>query len=88
MVPVEAQAAGCPVVAYGRGGALDSVDPTLGNVLFPDQTVDALAAALASFPAADPGAPARRAAMARFAPAVFRAGIAAAARRALAAGRR
>jgi glycosyltransferase involved in cell wall biosynthesis len=50
----EAQAAGTPLVAYGRGGAADIVRP-LGSsddptgVLFGTQTVDALIAAVESF---------------------------------------
>ncbi len=52
MVPVEAQAQGCPVVAYGRGGALESVepyDPGTGRgsgVHFFEQTPNALAGAV------------------------------------------
>ena len=46
IVPVEAQACGRPVVALGRGGALDSVIPGVTGVLVPDPTVDALAAGL------------------------------------------
>ena len=46
IVPVEAQACGRPVVALGRGGALDTVIDGETGVLFADTTVDALAAAL------------------------------------------
>jgi len=42
IVPVEAQAAGCPVVALGRGGALDTVRDGETGVLFAEQTVEAL----------------------------------------------
>lgn len=42
IVPVEAQAAGCPVVALGRGGALDTVSDGVTGVLFPDPTVASL----------------------------------------------
>lgn len=42
IVPVEAQAAGCPVVALGRGGALDTVSDGVTGVLFPEPTVAAL----------------------------------------------
>lgn len=41
IVPVEAQAAGRPVVAYGRGGVLDSVIPGQSGILFEEQTVEA-----------------------------------------------
>jgi len=42
IVPVEAQAAGCPVVALGRGGALDTVSDGVTGVLFPEPTVESL----------------------------------------------
>ena len=44
--PLEATAAGRPVVAYGAGGALDTVIEGETGVLFQPQTPDALAAAL------------------------------------------
>jgi len=55
IAPVEAMAAGAPVIAYGAGGLLDSVrclasgasHPT--GLLFPDQSAASLAAALESF---------------------------------------
>ena len=46
IVPVEAQACGRPVVALGRGGALDTVIDGETGVLVSDTTVDALAAGL------------------------------------------
>ena len=46
IVPVEAQACGRPVVALGRGGALDTVIDGETGVLFGDATVDSLAAGL------------------------------------------
>jgi glycosyltransferase involved in cell wall biosynthesis len=46
IVPVEAQACGRPVVALGRGGALDTVIDGETGVLFPEATVDSLVAAL------------------------------------------
>lgn len=46
IVPVEAQACGRPVVALGRGGALDTVIDGETGVLFADTTVDCLAQAL------------------------------------------
>ena len=46
IVPVEAQACGRPVVALGRGGALDTVIDGETGVLFGDTTVESLSAAL------------------------------------------
>jgi glycosyltransferase involved in cell wall biosynthesis len=49
IVPVEAMASGKPVVAFGRGGALETVietDELRTGVLFHEQTVDSLSAAL------------------------------------------
>jgi glycosyltransferase involved in cell wall biosynthesis len=42
IVPVEAMAAGRPVLAYGKGGALDTVVPGVTGLLFADQTVEGL----------------------------------------------
>jgi glycosyltransferase involved in cell wall biosynthesis len=47
IVPVEAQACGRPVVALGRGGALETVTDGDTGVLFAEPTVDSLTAALA-----------------------------------------
>lgn len=49
IVPVEAMAAGAPVIAYGKGGALDTVIDGRTGVLFKEQTVCALIAAVQSF---------------------------------------
>lgn len=46
LTPLEAMASGRPVVAYGAGGALESVVEGQTGVFFPEQTVDALASAL------------------------------------------
>jgi glycosyltransferase involved in cell wall biosynthesis len=46
IVPVEAQACGRPVVAYGRGGALETVIDGETGVLFSDPTAASLADAL------------------------------------------
>jgi glycosyltransferase involved in cell wall biosynthesis len=42
IVPVEAQCAGRPVIAYGRGGALETVLPEKTGIFFQEQTVEAL----------------------------------------------
>jgi glycosyltransferase involved in cell wall biosynthesis len=49
IAPVEAQAAGCPVIAYGRGGVVETVQDGVTGVLFPDQTSQSLAAAVERF---------------------------------------
>ena len=47
IVPVEAQACGCPVVALGRGGALETVVDGVTGILVPEPTASALAAGIA-----------------------------------------
>ncbi len=49
IVPVEAQAAGVPVVAYGVGGARESVRDGCTGVLFGEQSAAALAEAIERF---------------------------------------
>lgn len=58
ITPVQAMAAGRPVIAFAGGGALDTVIPGVTGELFHAQTVDSLAAVMASFDPAhyDPGA--------------------------------
>jgi glycosyltransferase involved in cell wall biosynthesis len=46
ITPVEAQAAGRPVVAFGRGGATETVVDGTTGVLFAEQTVEALMEAI------------------------------------------
>ncbi len=46
ITPLEATASGRPVVAYGEGGALDTVVENLNGLFFQEQTADALAAVL------------------------------------------
>jgi len=48
IIPVEAQACGTPVVAYGRGGATDTVVHGVTGVLVPEQDESALADGLRS----------------------------------------
>ena len=49
IVPVEAMASGRPVIAYGRGGALDTVIDGQTGLLFHDQSVDGLIEAVERF---------------------------------------
>jgi glycosyltransferase involved in cell wall biosynthesis len=46
IVPVEAQACGCPVVALGSGGALETVIDGETGILFAEPTAESLGAAL------------------------------------------
>jgi glycosyltransferase involved in cell wall biosynthesis len=48
MVPVEAMAAGCPVIALGKGGILDSMTANTG-VLYAEETVEGLKNAITDF---------------------------------------
>jgi glycosyltransferase involved in cell wall biosynthesis len=49
IAPVEAQAAGRPVVAYGEGGALDTVLEGVTGAFFSEQTVTSLADVISRF---------------------------------------
>lgn len=49
IIPVEAQAAGCPVIAFGEGGALETVIDGQTGVFFAEQTADSLCAAIEKF---------------------------------------
>lgn len=42
IVPLEAQACGRPVVAYGVGGALETIQENVSGIFFEEQTVDCL----------------------------------------------
>jgi glycosyltransferase involved in cell wall biosynthesis len=53
ITPVEAQASGRPVIALGRGGALETVTPQTG-LFFAEQRVDALVQAVRRFEAFEP----------------------------------
>jgi glycosyltransferase involved in cell wall biosynthesis len=46
MVPVEAMASGRPVIAYGRGGALETVSAGLSGIFFEKQTVEDISSAV------------------------------------------
>jgi glycosyltransferase involved in cell wall biosynthesis len=49
IVPLEAQATGTPVIAYGVGGALDSIVEHKTGVFFKEQTVESVTAAITEF---------------------------------------
>lgn len=51
VVPLEAQACGTPVIAYGKGGALDTVQHKETGVHFAEQTVSSLLSAIKQFEA-------------------------------------
>lgn len=51
ILPVEAMASGRPVIAYGRGGALDTVVDGQTGLLFRDQSVEGLVQAVQRFEA-------------------------------------
>jgi glycosyltransferase involved in cell wall biosynthesis len=55
IVPVEAQASGRPVIAYGRGGALETVVDGSTGLFFYEQTADALNDAIRRFEGWLPG---------------------------------
>lgn len=73
IIPVEANAAGRPVIAYGRGGAADSIVDGVTGRFFGEQSVEALVDAVERFerwlPHFDPAA--AQANARRFAPEVF-----------------
>ncbi len=49
IIPVEANAAGCPVLAYKKGGACDSILENKTGLFFEEQTVDSLIACIDAF---------------------------------------
>lgn len=49
IVPVEAMASGTPVIAYGRGGATETIIDGTTGILFDDQTVEGMEQALTRF---------------------------------------
>lgn len=51
IIPVEANAAGCPVIAYRKGGALDSIKEGVTGIFFDQQTADSLIGAMEQFEA-------------------------------------
>jgi glycosyltransferase involved in cell wall biosynthesis len=49
IIPVEAQAAGCPVIAFGQGGALETVVENQTGLFFNEPTADSLINAVTRF---------------------------------------
>lgn len=49
IVPLEAMACGTPVIAYGQGGALETVLPGVGGLHFKEQTLESLKNAIHRF---------------------------------------
>ena len=84
IVPLEAQACGRPVVAFGRGGALETVEEGVSGLFFAEQTEDALEDAVSRAAAVrwDPAAIRRNAE--KFGPEPFLEAVAAEIRAALA----
>jgi glycosyltransferase involved in cell wall biosynthesis len=72
IAPVEAQAAGTPVIALGRGGALDTVVEGLSGVLFAEQSIAAIREAVDRFEDMSFDAEAVAAHAARFSEGAFR----------------
>ena len=53
IIPVEAQAAGCPVIAYRDGGALETIKENITGLFFSKQNYSSLMEALDRFEAAE-----------------------------------
>ena len=71
IVPVEAQAAGTPVIAYGVGGARETVVAGETGLFFAEQTVESLCSAIEEFEGRTWSYERCRLQAARFAPAIF-----------------
>ena len=72
VTPLEAMASGRPVIAYGRGGALDTVVPGVTGTFFHEQTAASLADVLSRFDPDDYDPSTIRAHAKRFDNSVFR----------------
>jgi glycosyltransferase involved in cell wall biosynthesis len=75
MTSIEAQAAGRPVIAFGNGGALESIREGETGLFFREATVEALTAAIRAFDGRTWSASLCRANAQRFSKEVFLAGI-------------
>ena len=49
LIPIEAQSAGCPVIAYRGGGALETVKENITGLFFDEQTAGSLAESILKF---------------------------------------
>jgi len=49
LIPIEANAASCPVIAFREGGALDTIKENTTGIFFDEQTPDSLIAAMDRF---------------------------------------
>jgi glycosyltransferase involved in cell wall biosynthesis len=49
LVPLETQASGTPVIAFGKGGALETIVPNVTGLFFPKQTASSLVLAVKRF---------------------------------------
>ena len=72
LVPLEANASGRPVIAFGRGGALETVVPGVTGEFFDEPSGASLAAAIAGFDPARCGAARLRAHAETFSPDEFK----------------
>lgn len=54
IAPVEAQACGTPVIAFGRGGATETIISGRTGILFPEQTTESLSDGVREFEAVAP----------------------------------
>jgi glycosyltransferase involved in cell wall biosynthesis len=52
LIPIEANASGCPVIAYRKGGVLDTIKENVTGLFFDSQTPECLIEALDKFEAA------------------------------------
>lgn len=53
LAPIEAMACGIPVIAYGKGGALDYIKPKINGLFFDKQTANSLIEAMDKFDPTD-----------------------------------
>jgi glycosyltransferase involved in cell wall biosynthesis len=75
MVPVEALAAGVPVIAYGVGGVRDSIEDGVTGVLYDNPAVEGLTAAIERFEGLSFDEDTLRARARQFAPERFRSAV-------------